>query len=270
MSAADHDAPSYTNEVFNPPVRWDRLSWSQLAERKKSGPGLVVLPVGATEQHGPHLPTGTDNAIVTAVTHYASGVADVPVLPTLSFGVSVGHTHRWPGTVSLMHETLALALREMVDWLLADGWTRVLLVNSHFGNDATLRTAVDRLRTDHLGELQIGLINTYQVCPVVWDYFVSDADDLHANRAETDLMLYLDPEACDLGMIREGVADDEDRTAGKVFSYPVALTSTNGVTGKPSLAIAKRGRELFLEMGNALAELLEKAKTEAPPLAPEA
>ncbi|MEM9883195.1 MAG: creatininase family protein [Planctomycetota bacterium] len=258
--------PLYAEDAFADPVRWDRLSWSQLADRQKAGPGLVVLPVGATEQHGPALPTGTDNTIVTALSHYASGVAGVPVLPTLSFGVSVGHTHRWPGTVSLLHETLALAVREMVGWLLADGWARILLVNSHFGNDAALRIAVDRLRTDHLGELQIGLINTYRVSPAVWADFTADADDLHANRAETDLMLYLDPEACDLELLRAGAADDDDRTAGTVFSYPVALTSTNGVTGKPSQATAKRGRALFLEMGNALADLLEQAKTETPPL----
>ncbi|MEM6459823.1 MAG: creatininase family protein [Planctomycetota bacterium] len=258
----------YAEEDFAPPLRWDRMSWPQLEDRREAGPRLVVLPVGATEQHGPGLPTGTDNTIVTALTHYASGVAGVPVLPTLSFGVSVGHTHRWPGTVSLMHETLALAVRELVAWLLADGWDRVLLVNSHFGNDATLRTAVDRLRTDHLGKLQIGLINTYRVSPAVWAYFIGDADDLHANRAETDLMLYLDPDACHRDTLRSGAADDDDRTAGKVFSYPVALTSTNGVTGKPSLANAARGRELFLEMGNALADLLEYAKTETPPLTP--
>ncbi len=258
--------PGLADEAFAPPLRWDRLSWSQLAALRDAGPGLVVLPVGATEQHGPHLPTGTDNAIVTAVTHYASGKAGAVVLPTMSFGVSVGHTHRWPGTVSLMHETLATAVREMVAWLLADGWTRVLIVNAHFGNDATLRTAVDRLRTDHLGQLQVGLANTYQLTPAIWDYFISDADDLHANRAETDLMLYLDPAACDMEMIRSGAADDADRTAGKVFSYPVALTSTNGVTGQPSLATAERGRALFIEMGDALADVLEQAKTEAPPL----
>lgn len=265
MMAKDHGV-SWAYDAFAPPVRWDRLSWSQLAARRDAGPGLVVLPVGATEQHGPHLPTGTDNAIVTAVTHYASGRADVPVLPTMSFGVSVGHTHRWPGTVSLMHETLATAVRETVSWLLADGWTRVLIVNSHFGNDATLNTAVDRLRTDHLGELQVGLASTFRLTPAIWDYFISDADDLHANRAETDLMLYLDPAACDLDLIRQGGADDEDRTAGKIFSYPVGLTSTNGVTGKPSLATAARGQELFIEMGEAMADIMEKAKTESPPL----
>lgn len=265
MSHAD-----YPTMPIDPPLgsalRWDRLTWTQLSELRDAGPGLVVLPVGATEQHGPHLPTGTDNAIVTAITHYASAQTGVPVLPTMSFGVSVGHTHRWPGTVSLMHETLATAVREMVSWLLADGWSRVLIVNSHFGNDATLRTAVDRLRTDHLSRLQVGLINTFQLSPDIWEYFISDADDLHANRAETDLMLHLDPEACDLQAIASGTADDEDRTVGKVFSYPVALTSTNGVTGKPSLGTAERGRELFVEMGEALAAALETAKTETPPL----
>lgn len=260
---ADWTTPA-VEAAGRPAVLWEALTWPQIEALQQAGPGLVLLPIGATEQHGPHLPTGTDNAIATALCHYASAKTSTPVLPTVSVGVSVGHTTRWPGTVSVRHETLILNVCEIVDWLLVKGWSRVLLINSHFGNDATLRVAVDRLRTDHLGKLQINVVNTFKLSPAIFDYFITDAEDLHANRAETDLMLYLAPHTVDHD--RLGDSDDPDRTVGKVFSYPVAQTSTNGVTGSPSLATAQRGKALFREMGDALADLVERAKTEQPPL----
>ncbi len=247
-----------------PALAWDRLNWTQLRDLRQAGPGLVVLPVAATEQHGPHLPTGTDTLIADAVTAYASAKAAVPVLPTLAYGVSVGHTSRWPGTLSLTHATLMQAIHEMVAWLVNDGWSRVLLVSSHMGNDAPLRCAVDRLRTDHLGALQIGLVDTFHLTPDIWARFTDDGADLHANRAETDLVLYLDPAAVDREAMQ--TANDPDRNVDKVFSYPVAVTSTNGVTGHPSDATADAGEALLIQMGEALAARLEQAKTEAPPL----
>ncbi len=244
------------------PLRWERLSWPGLQALRDEGSELVLLPVGATEQHGPHLPVCTDSAIASAVCSYASARCRVPVLPTLSYGVSVGHTERWPGTLSMMHETLALQIREMCWWLLRQGWRRLLIVNSHFGNQAALAVAVDRLRFDYRDDLQIGLLNSYALTPEIFSYFTCDGDDIHANRAETDLMLYLDPSACDMTL----AVDDPDRTAGKVFSYLVPATSTNGVTGSPTEASVERGKALLKEMGDALTDLVERARTETAPL----
>ncbi len=244
------------------PVIWERMTWQTLQARRTDGEELVVIPVGATEQHGPHLPVSTDSAIATAVCAYASAKAGVPVLPTLSYGVSIGHTERWRGTLSLMHETLALSVREIAAWLVSQGWRRIVLVNSHFGNHATLSIAVDRLRFDFRDKIQIGLVNSYTLTPEISGYFTCDGQDIHANRAETDLMLYLDPLACDM----DAVADDPDRTGGKVFSYLVPATSTNGVTGQPSLGTPERGAVLLREMGEALTDILQRARIEEPPL----
>jgi creatinine amidohydrolase len=246
------------------PVLWERLTWTGVRDLAAAGQDLAIVPIGATEQHGPHLPLGTDNAIATAACAYASAKTGVPMLPCMSYAVSVGHTRKWPGTVSMTHETFATALREIVAWLLPHGWKRLLLVNSHFGNDAVLRVAVDRLRTDYLGELQINAVNTFAITPEVWASFTADGDDIHANRAETDLMLCIDPDAVDAEAM--GLVDDPDRTGGKVFSYPVALTSTNGLTGRPSEGDAERGRALLTQIGEALASKIEAGRTEAPPL----
>ena len=246
-----------------PPVLVEKLSWRALSELQAAGRDLLILPAGATEQHGPHLPVNTDSAIATAVCHAASARTGAPTLPTLSYGVSVGHTAKWPGTFSLDHETFAATVRQIALWALKTGWKRLLIVNSHFGNDATLRVAIDRVRTEFLGSIQIGLKNTYQLTPEIWRYFVSDADDLHANCAETDLMLHIAPETVRM----DWVEDDPDRTAGLVFSYPVSQTSLNGVTGKPSAGCAQRGGSLFDEMVEALTAIVIRATTESPPLA---
>lgn len=244
------------------PVLWDRLTWPQVGRLRKAGHDMVIIPVGATEQHGPHLPLCTDTTIASAVCAYASAKTGVPVMPPVAYAVSVGHTEHWPGTVSVMHETLSHALREVCAWLIVHGWRRILFVNSHFGNDATLRITVDRLRFDYAEKLQVGTLNTYTLTPAIRAYFVSDGEDLHANKAETDLMLYLDPEACDMA----AVEDDPDRTEGLVFSYLVPRTSTNGVTGRPSEGTAERGRALLAQMGEALTDVVTRARTEKAPL----
>ena len=224
--------------------------------------GMLLLPLGATEQHGPHLPINTDTLIAESVCWYASAKTNVPVLPALTYTVSVGHTTKWPGTFSLAHETFIASLRQIAAWSAATGWKRLLLINSHFGNDASMRVAVDQIRLAHLGSLQIAGKNTFNLSTSIRNYFIGDAEDLHANQAETDLLLFLAPE-----LVRvEKMQDDPDRTAERLFSYPVAQTSLNGVTGSPSQATVKQGERLFREIGDTLTLLIERAKEETPPL----
>lgn len=246
-------------------MKWSNLaslSWKRIAELQQAGNELLVLPCGATEQHGPHLPINTDTIIAERVCAYACDKAAVPMLPPLSYSVSVGHTDKWPGTFSLSHETFISTICEIADWAQRTGWKRLLLVNAHFGNDPSLRVAVDKIRTTRKGRFQIGVRNTFQLSDEIWNEFISDAADLHANKAETDLMLHLEPETVEMDVAE----DDPDRTTGTVFSYPVAQTSLNGVTGQPSLGTASAGARLFEKMGDALAEMLEAAKSEIPPL----
>lgn len=249
------------------PVFIERLAWPEVAKLQEENGGLLMLPMGATEQHGPHLPVGMDTLLVEKVCEAASAMTDVPVMSALRYTVSQGHTPKWPGTFSLRHGTFVSVIREIAAWAVASGWKRLLLVNSHFGNDASARVAVDQLRLEYMGCLQIGLAHVFQTGEGVWDAYTSDADDLHANRAETSLMLHLYPELVKMECLTE--SDDEDRTGGTVFSYPVAQTSLNGVTGKPSDASEDEGRELFEKMVVGLSDLLEKAKIENPPLSEE-
>lgn len=243
------------------PLFWSRLAWPELALTSET---VALLPLGATEQHGPHLPLDVDSVFAEAFCAYASAKTGALVLPTITVGCSLGHTDRWPGTLSLMPETLIATIAEIARFVRSAGVTRLMLVNSHWGNVAAARCAIDRIRFDHAGTFSIGLRSTFDLTPSVWRQFTDDGVDFHANRAETALMLALDPEAVRLDRLIE--ADDPDRTAGKVFTHVVPQTSRNGVTGHPSRATADDGKRLFIEIGDALTDIVRAAQTETAPL----
>jgi creatinine amidohydrolase len=249
------------------PLFWDQMTWPEVGALVSGGTNLALLPLGATEQHGPHLPLNVDTVLAQAFCAYASAKTAVPVLPPVTYGCSLGHTAQWPGTVSVFSETLIATLREITRFVRASGFKRLMLVNSHWGNVPAARCAIDHLRfaeAENGGDFMIGVRSTFDLTPSVWQQFIDDAADFHANRAETALMLYLDPAAVRQDLI--AVADDPDRTAGKVFTHVVPLTSRNGVTGYPSRATADDGERLFLEIGDALTDVVRRALTEVPPL----
>jgi creatinine amidohydrolase len=244
------------------PVLVEKLAWPELAQTLDD---VLMLPVGATEQHGPHLPVNTDTLIASAACHFASAATGAPVLPCLSYTVSLGHTEKWPGTFAIFHETLINTVCDIARWAVASGWKRMLIINSHFGNDAALRCAVDRLRFELVGRLLVAIRNTWALTQSIAARFSHDAADWHANEAETSLLLHFAPELVHTDRLQS--ADDSDRTEGNVFPHMVAHTSTNGVTGKPSLASAESGASLLREIGEALIALIQRARLENPPLA---
>ena len=79
------------------PVRWEELSWEQVAAMRDSGIDLAILPVGATEQHGLHLPMGVDTMSAVAIADGVSARTGFPVLPAIPVGCSLGHSKHWPG-----------------------------------------------------------------------------------------------------------------------------------------------------------------------------
>jgi creatinine amidohydrolase len=246
------------------PVRWQHWSWPQvLAHRDLPAGDLALLPVGAIEQHGPHLPLDVDVAIAEALCLTASAHTGLPVLPTIAYANSLGHTTRWPGTLSLDPELLIRQVVGIATWLRAAGWPRLLLVNSHYGNDGALRCAMDHIRTGGCGgALGVGLINAWDLGERARSAYFADGADIHANRAETSLMLAIAPQR--VGEYH--LADDPDRTTGHLLSWSVAETSRNGVTGRPSEASAEEGRELLADLSAELAGRCAAARHESAPL----
>jgi creatinine amidohydrolase len=239
------------------PTLLHEMTWPEI---EALGDQLCLLPIGATEQHGRHLPTGTDTIIAEAICHAASARTGVPVLPVLSIGSSHAHTTAWPGTLSFGPRILIEMVLSLAPWVRSCGFSRLLIVNAHVGNAGALSVAADELR--FAGQLRVGILHWFQLSDEIASRVTSDAQDWHAHAAETSLMLHLRP---DLVRIDQAI-DDPDRTAGLVLSYSVAETSETGTTGAPTFSSAEQGSELFELVVDALVQRVEAARRERAPL----
>jgi creatinine amidohydrolase len=248
------------------PVLWEHLTWPETRRLLGARPTEVgLLPVGATEQHGPHLPSGTDSIIAGRLCEAVSARTGAPVLPTVSVGCSYGHGTELPGTLSLTPERLAHVVGDLVCWAAHSGLRRILAVNAHFGNQASLSLAGDHLRHER-SDVRFGVLSWWTLTPAISALTLADGADVHANRAETSLMLALAPEHVRLDELAS--ADDEDRTDGLVFRYAAPDLSTNGVTGRPSEASGELGRLLLAQVLDVMCGAVERGRVEEPPLAP--
>lgn len=246
-------------------MQWSELTWSELPERLASVSQAAILPVGATEQHGPHLGCGVDFMIAESLCARVAEMTSVPVLPTLPYGCSLGHSRQWPGTIALTPVLLIELVTQVGRWAYYSGVRRLFIVNAHVTNAAPLRCALEQLRADH-EDLMVAVLNTATLSERVAKAMAEDAADWHANEAETSLMLHLAPQGVRPERLKE--ADDPDRTVSCIFSHPVHHTSRNGVTGKPSQASADKGQKLFNWLVEDLVLSILQGLDETPPLCP--
>ena len=242
---------------------WSQLTWEELPADLAQSAHAAILPVGATEQHGPHLGTGVDSVIAERLCAAVAERTGVAMLPTLPYGCSLGHSRRWAGTIAIQPTTLIQFVKEIGDGAYHSGVRRLFIVNAHVTNAAPLRCALEMLRSAH-DDLMVALVNSATISARVRDAHFADAEDWHANDLETSLMMHFAPELVRPERVAE--ADDPDRTAGLVFAHPVNRTSRNGVTGAPSFASAEKGRLWFSWMVDDLAALIANGMSEEPPL----
>jgi creatinine amidohydrolase len=201
--------------------------------------------------------------IATALCDLASELTAAPVLPAIPVACSYGHGTVMPGTLSLTPNLLAAVAIQYAEWAAMSGLTRLIFVNAHFGNAASLGTATDHLRLFR-PDLRVAAVDWWSLDCEVAQETTADGDDVHAGRAETAIMLAIAPHLVDLDKVR--AADDADRTPNLVFRYTAPALSTNGVTGRPSEATPELGFRLLDRTVRALAELIRRGRIENPPL----
>lgn len=222
------------------------LRWREIEQYIKDGYETAVFAVGATEQHGPHLPELVDELIGT---EYALGVAKglgfALVAPTIRPGISLQHMD-FAGTIALRHETLNLLVEDYVYSLLRHGFRRFVLISSHFGNRPSIQVICQELQAT-LGERAL-IIPLFQ--PGLYlpsgERFSGLSEGFHANNFETALMLHLAPELVDLAQARPDgkYPDTVDRLIAR-NQAPVGAFSESGVLGHPERADAEIGRDAF-------------------------
>ena len=208
---------------------------------------LVVLPIAAVEQHGPHMPTGTDTIICEAVAEAIEGArADsVLLLPTVWLGASSHHL-RFGATLTAELSTYITTLVEIASSLLGEGYRRVMFLNGHGGNIDPMRVA--------LRELQPEFPDTILSAGCYW----SPADEAivglleggdkfvgHACEFETSLIMHLRPELVDMEKVASAGPWLPDQVQGMFVCRDMHQRTQEGATGRADLASAKKGAALF-------------------------
>ncbi len=196
---------------------------------------IVVLPIGALEQHGRHLPLATDTMIAEALSSRAAAALGARLLPAIPFSMSECHG-LLPGSVWLKPATLASVLGDVCRALFAQGYRRLLVINGHGGN-FILEPAIQALQQELPGMV-------IALAPESWPegepaIFEKPEDDLHAGEIETSLLLSLHPE-----LVKAERIDHIPGCGREFLDYvPIDRLSPEGIWGSPSLGEAGKGEQ---------------------------
>ena len=253
---------------YNPPHRFlPYLSWTQIADLPDKENTVIVLPTGATEQHGPHLPCAVDTVISAGVVGHALArlPAQVPAfaMAPITYGKSEEHLH-FPGTMTLTGETLLATMNEIGESVYRAGFRKLLIVNGHGGQPQVMEMAARELRLRH-GDFIVVPSFTWRV-PNVAGQYMSDREKklaMHAGHAETAIMLALAPDTVHMD---KAVANYPPEFPSKLLSpdgrpacaWTARDFGPSGIIGDPLPATADQGHAIL----ESLAESWAAAITE--------
>ncbi len=268
---ADREAPLYGASPPLAPLRdsgvgsaaraaasYEEATWQEIADSIAGGRRTALLALGSIEQHGPHLPLGTDHWIADALARgLAARLEDAVAVPALGIGCASEHLD-FPGTLHLSPSTLEAVLRDLVASLARHGLARIFVFTAHGGNLEALEGMRDRFERDGDGPA-VWIETALPVAAMQADAVASHALDPtsagpHAGEFETSLVAWL----------RRGSVRRRALAPGRIVSpgdgpslfYPSLRPNVeSGVLGDPSHASADRGREYL----DAWIDLLEAA-----------
>lgn len=248
--------------------RYEDLTGPAIADAI-SPSSILLLPIGAIEQHGPHLPLSVDaviaHEVASAVVGECGDELDVWQLPTMS--ISKSNEHAWSaGTLWLSPETMMSVLKDIARSVASTGAERLVLLNGHGGNTTHLGTALREIR------LEFGL-KTFLMHPSLPPAYggTSTAEELgmgiHGGRNETSVFMHLRPDLVDLSLaerrVPEAIADNKHVKFGGSTSFGWLSNDfhPDGYIGDPTGANAELGKQLFESAVANLAEAMAEVKT---------
>lgn len=254
---------------FIPPHRFFAyLSWPQIAALPDKNNTVLIQPLGAIEQHGPHLPLIVDSAIGMAVLGKALEKLnpEIPAyaLPPLYYGKSNEHG-KFPGTITLTAETLLATLMEIAESLYRSGFRKLVLMNSHGGQPQVVEIAAQDIKVQY-EEFNVFPIFTWRVPNISKELMAVKERSLsmHAADAETSLMLSILPEWVNM---EKAVSEyPPPRPDGSLLGTKGALTfawvthqiSESGVVGDATAATKEKGDRMLASLSDGWVRLLEE------------
>ena len=231
-------------------MRLADATWTDVDETDAA---IALLPVGSTEQHGPHAPLGTDHFTAAAIAEAAAAGAtdEVVVAPPIPIGISEEH-RQFTGTLWVSPDTFRSYVRETIESMLGHGWDRVVIVNGHGGNAAAIEEVAASLTRNR----------DALVAPFTWfDAVDTDLEMGHAGPIETSLLLRTAPELVHEDRFEVAAADGADRWGDWVSGVNLAPDSAafteNGTVGDPREASADTGATLERQATEALLAVME-------------
>lgn len=210
------------------------VPWTEIPDRP-----VVLVPLGSTEQHGPHLPFATDtmiaDAVAQAVARRMRATANTPVVvaPAVPYGAS-GEHQEFPGTISIGHDALQQMLVELIRSL--STWaSRIVLINGHGGNAHTVRAVVDQMQHEQ-----------HDVCSI--SCALETTTDAHAGHDETSVMLHISPDQVRMDAARPGNTQPLHEILPDLMRAGVRPVSPSGVLGDPTTATESTGEREFIAL----------------------
>ncbi len=203
--------------------------------------GAAVIPVGAIEQHGPHLPVSTDTDIVQEISRRVAKRCKFLLLPTVSYGVSFEHAPFF--NLSIRSSTLRTVLHDLCISLLDNNTSTVFIINGHHGNQRSISGLEARLKKDSGGRLNVYVLSYWHFMRCTFD---------HAGFVETSLMLAISDKVkmskARVGLDTSGMTDMEIKRLSKLATRSFITATGNGVWGDPRSATKRDGELILAEL----------------------
>lgn len=222
-------------------VEWGRLTWPEAREAVAAMP-VALLPIGAVEQHGPHMTLAADALAAESLGRLIAQRTGVVLLPTLPYG-QVWSLSSFPGSLSISNDTLQRVLVDLVSALGRQGFRAVVLLSGHLGNMTAMKEAAREVFT-RSGPKTYFLFypGLSEAAAGVTESAPSHGGIMHADETETSLLLALAPEAVHL---ERAVAEYPNYPPDfDVTPYMWEAVSSSGVFGNATLASAQKGQRL--------------------------
>ena len=239
----------------------ERLTWPEVRQEIDAGRGTIVACFGAVEQHGHHLPLGTDAIFGDELGRALANRLDAFLAPTVRVGCSKHHL-AFPGTMSVGEAAFGATVRDIVRGWSSHGFERIVVLPTHGGNFEPLAAALRDLEPLD-GVKVIGVTDLTLLVEATLGLGAelgvpSDRGGLHGGEWETSMMLALRPELVQMERAVAGYTGDLESGLRTFFDEGAHALSETGVIGDPGPASAENGRKYVQRLVDLTAELIER------------